>query len=212
MLANRLSADGTRRVLLLEAGPRDNYLWIHIPIGYGKTMFHPVYNWGFHTDPEPGTNNRRIYWPRGRGLGGSSSINGLIFVRGQHADYDAWAARGNQGWGWKDVLPYFLPSEDHSPGASETPRPGGPVAWPRTRRAPPPTHAARRESGPPGARAPWRSTDESRGSDRRSIGRVARKQSAREDSIPSTRLTPAAAQPPHTPRDGGVRRGCPDPA
>ena len=72
-MAGRLSEDGQRSVLLLEAGPRDNYLWIHIPIGYGKTMFHPEYNWGFHTDPDPHMNGRKVYWPRGRGLGGSSS-------------------------------------------------------------------------------------------------------------------------------------------
>jgi choline dehydrogenase len=107
VLANRLSQNGRHRVLLLEAGPRDRSLWIHLPIGYGKTMFHPVYNWGFQTDPEPHMNGRRIYWPRGRGLGGSSSINGLIVVHGQPQDYDAWAAQGNAGWGWKDVEPYF---------------------------------------------------------------------------------------------------------
>jgi choline dehydrogenase len=107
VLAHRLSADPRRRVLLLEAGPRDRSIWIHLPIGYGKTMFHPVYNWGFHTEPEPHMNGRRIYWPRGRGLGGSSSINGLIVVHGQPQDYDAWAAQGNAGWGWQDVLPYF---------------------------------------------------------------------------------------------------------
>jgi choline dehydrogenase len=111
VLANRLSADSRHRVLLLEAGPRDNYLWIHIPIGYGKTMFHPVYNWGFQTDPDPNMNGRRIYWPRGRGLGGSSSINGLIYIRGQPGDYDHWAALGNRGWGWNDVLPHFAKSE-----------------------------------------------------------------------------------------------------
>ncbi|OGA67815.1 MAG: choline dehydrogenase [Betaproteobacteria bacterium RIFCSPLOWO2_12_FULL_65_14] len=111
VLANRLSADARRRVLLLEAGPRDGSIWIRMPIGYGKTMFHPVYNWGFHTDPEPHMNGRRIYWPRGRGLGGSSSINGLIYVRGQPQDYDRWAALGNRGWGWRDVLPYFEKSE-----------------------------------------------------------------------------------------------------
>lgn len=111
VLANRLSADGRHRVLLLEAGPRDNYLWIHIPIGYGKTMFHPVYNWRFETDPEPNMKGRRVYWPRGRGLGGSSSINGLICVRGQPEDYDGWAALGNRGWGWNDVLPYFERSQ-----------------------------------------------------------------------------------------------------
>ena len=92
--ANRLSAGCRHRVALLEAGPEDRYLWIHIPIGYGKTMFHPVYNWGFHTEPEPGMNGRKVYWPRGRGLGGSSSINGLIYVRGQPEDYDAWARAG----------------------------------------------------------------------------------------------------------------------
>jgi len=110
VLANRLSADGRQRVLVLEAGPADQSIWIHLPIGYGKTMFHPVYNWGFHTDPEPYMNNRRVYWPRGRGLGGSSSINGLIYVRGQPEDYDGWAALGNAGWGWKEVLPYFTRS------------------------------------------------------------------------------------------------------
>jgi len=107
VLANRLSADARYRVVLLEAGPRDRSIWIHLPIGYGKTMFHPVYNWGFYTDPEPGMNGRKVYWPRGRGLGGSSSINGLIYVRGQPEDYDRWAALGNRGWGWNEVQPYF---------------------------------------------------------------------------------------------------------
>ena len=107
VLANRLSADGRHRVVLLEAGPRDRSIWIHIPIGYGKTMFHPVYNWGFHTDPDPGMNGRKIYWPRGRGLGGSSSINGLIYVRGQPEDFARWEALGARGWGWNDVRPYF---------------------------------------------------------------------------------------------------------
>jgi choline dehydrogenase len=111
VLANRLSASGRHRVTLLEAGPRDRSFWIHLPIGYGRTMFHPVYNWGFHTEPEPHMNHRRIYWPRGRGLGGSSSINGLIHVVGQPQDYDGWAALGNSGWGWNDVLPYFQRSQ-----------------------------------------------------------------------------------------------------
>ncbi len=127
VLANRLSAGGRRSVLLLEAGPKDNYLWIHIPIGYGKTMFHPVYNWGFHTDPDPGMHNRRIYWPRGRGLGGSSSINGLIYVRGQPEDYDHWAALGNRNWGWNDVLPYFIRSEHNTRGTSEFHGADGPL-------------------------------------------------------------------------------------
>jgi len=127
VLANRLSADGRHKVLLLEAGPKDNYLWIHIPIGYGKTMFHKAYNWGFYTDPEPNMKDRRIYWPRGRGLGGSSSINGLIFVRGQRQDYDHWAQLGNAGWDWKSVLPYFMKSEHNSRGASGTHSDKGPL-------------------------------------------------------------------------------------
>jgi choline dehydrogenase len=117
VLANRLTESGRHKVLLLEAGPEDRYLWIHIPIGYGKTMFHPRYNWGFYTDPDPFMKGRRIYWPRGRGLGGSSSINGLIYVRGQPEDNDGWRDLGNAGWGWDDVLPYFIRSEHNSRGA-----------------------------------------------------------------------------------------------
>lgn len=127
VLANRLSADGRHKVLLLEAGPKDNYLWIHIPIGYGKTMFHKAYNWGFYTDPEPNMKDRRIYWPRGRGLGGSSSINGLICIRGQREDYDRWAQLGNPGWDWKSVLPYFIKSEHNSRGASAVHGGDGPL-------------------------------------------------------------------------------------
>ncbi|MBX9810752.1 MAG: choline dehydrogenase [Burkholderiales bacterium] len=127
VLANRLSEDGRHSVLLLEAGPRDDYIWIHIPIGYGKTMFHPVYNWGFYTEPDPGMNNRKVYWPRGRGLGGSSSINGLIYIRGQAEDYDHWAALGNKGWAWQDVLPYFIKSEHNSRGASRYHGSDGPL-------------------------------------------------------------------------------------
>jgi choline dehydrogenase len=119
VLAQRLSENGRHTVLLLEAGPKDSSPWIHIPIGYGKTMFHPVYNWRFYTEPEPGMNQRCVYWPRGRGLGGSSSINGLIFVRGQPEDYDHWAALGNRGWAWREVLPYFRKSEHNTRGANE---------------------------------------------------------------------------------------------
>jgi choline dehydrogenase len=127
-LAARLSENGRHSVLLLEAGPKDDSLWIHIPIGYGKTMFHPVYNWRFETEPDPGMNGRRIYWPRGRCLGGSSSINGLIYIRGQHEDYDHWAALGNDGWAWKDVLPYFRKLESNSRGASELHGADGPIS------------------------------------------------------------------------------------
>ena len=116
VLAARLSEDPATRVLLLEAGPPDRSLWIHLPIGYGKTMWNDTYNWCFHTDPDPNMNGRRIYWPRGKTLGGSSSINGLIYIRGQREDYDHWAALGNTGWGYDDVLPYFIRSEGNQRG------------------------------------------------------------------------------------------------
>lgn len=128
VLANRLSENGRYSVCLLEAGPADRYPWIHIPIGYAKTMFHPVYNWGFHTDPDPGMNDRRIYWPRGKVFGGCSSINGLIFIRGQRADYDAWASAGNAGWGWDDVLPYFRRAECNDLGPGPTRGTDGPLS------------------------------------------------------------------------------------
>ena len=117
VLAGRLSEDPATRVLLLEAGPADNSLWIHLPIGYGKTLWSPTYNWRFETDPDPNMNGRRIYWPRGKTLGGSSSINGLIYIRGQREDYDHWAALGNTGWGYDDVLPYFIRCEGNQRGA-----------------------------------------------------------------------------------------------
>jgi choline dehydrogenase len=118
VLAGRLSEDPATRVLLLEAGPADKSLWIHLPIGYGKTMWSSTYNWRFETDPDPNMNGRRIYWPRGKTLGGSSAINGLIYIRGQREDYDHWAALGNPGWGYDDVLPYFIRSEGNQRGAS----------------------------------------------------------------------------------------------
>ena len=131
VLANRLSANGKYTVCLLEAGPRDRYGWIHLPIGYAKTMFHKTYNWGFYTDPEPNLNDRKIYWPRGRTLGGSSSINGLVYVRGQKRDYDHWAALGNTGWSWDDCLPYFKRLEHNDQGESATRGADGPL-WATT--------------------------------------------------------------------------------
>ncbi|WP_439888882.1 GMC family oxidoreductase [Pseudomonas sp. MBLB4123] len=128
VLANRLSENGRYSVCLLEAGPADRYPWIHIPIGYAKTMFHPVYNWGFYTDPDPGMNGRRIYWPRGRVFGGCSSINGLIYIRGQREDYDAWARAGNQGWSWDEVLPYFRRAECNDLGPGPTRGTDGPLS------------------------------------------------------------------------------------
>jgi choline dehydrogenase len=113
VLANRLSEDGRFSVAVLEAGPRDRNPWIHLPIGYGKTMWDPGVNWRFYTEPEAGMADRKIYWPRGRVLGGSSSINGLIVIRGQAEDYDRWRDQGNPGWGWQDVLPYFRKLENN---------------------------------------------------------------------------------------------------
>ena len=117
VLASRLSEDPATKVLLLEAGPPDRSIWIHLPIGYGKTMWSRDVNWCFETEPEPQMNGRRIYWPRGKTLGGSSSINGLIYIRGQREDYDHWAALGNTGWGYDDVLPYFIRAEHNQRGA-----------------------------------------------------------------------------------------------
>jgi choline dehydrogenase-like flavoprotein len=110
-LANRLSADGRHTVALIEAGPRDTNPWIHVPVGYFKTMGNPRSDWLYRTEPDPGIASRSISWPRGRVLGGSSSINGLLYVRGQTQDYDGWAQMGNTGWSWDDVLPYFMRSE-----------------------------------------------------------------------------------------------------
>jgi len=117
VLANRLSADGRHTVLLLEAGGPDRSPWIHIPIGYGRTIFDRRINWAYETEPEPGLQGRRIYWPRGKVLGGSGSVNGLVHIRGQREDFDGWAALGNSGWGYDDLLPYFRKSEHQVRGA-----------------------------------------------------------------------------------------------
>lgn len=118
VLADRLSESGEHKVLLLEAGPPDRNIWIHIPMGYGKTMFNPKLNWQFETEPEQHMHGRTLYWPRGRTLGGSSSINGLMYVRGHAADYDAWEAMGNPGWSHDEMLRCFRRSENNSRGAS----------------------------------------------------------------------------------------------
>lgn len=115
-LAGRLSEDPAVRVLLLEAGPPDRSPWIHLPIGYGKTMWSDTLNWRYYTEPDPHMNGRKIYWPRGKTLGGSSSINGLIYIRGQREDYDHWAALGNRGWSFDECLPYFRRSEGNERG------------------------------------------------------------------------------------------------
>ena len=118
LLANRLSADPAHRVLLLEAGGRDNHPWIHIPVGYLFCIGNPRTDWCFKTEVEEGLGGRALNYPRGRVLGGCSSINGMIYMRGQARDYDGWAAAGNPGWGWQDVLPLFKRMEDHCDGAS----------------------------------------------------------------------------------------------
>jgi choline dehydrogenase len=116
VLANRLSAGGHHRVLLLEAGPKDSSPWIHVPIGYARTNKHPVLNWRFETEPQDHMDGRTVYWPRGRVLGGSSSVNGMIAIRGRAQDYDDWAALGADGWSAKETLPYFIRSENHADG------------------------------------------------------------------------------------------------
>ena len=112
VLANRLSADGRYEVARFEAGSRDINPWIHIPVGYFKTMGNPNTDWCYRTEPDPGLNGRSINWPRGKVLGGSSSINGLLYVRGQAQDFDHWRQLGNVGWAWDDVMPLFCRSEN----------------------------------------------------------------------------------------------------
>lgn len=127
VIANRLTENGKHRVLLLEAGGDHNRFWIRTPIGYGKTFYDPRVNWMYRTSGSPGLNGRESYWPRGKVLGGSSSINAMVYVRGFRSDFDRWAAAGNPGWAWRDVLPYFVRLEDNELGASELHGVGGPV-------------------------------------------------------------------------------------
>ena len=127
VLANRLSESGRFRVLLLEAGGSDRSLWIRMPIGYGKTFYHPTMNWCYTSEPSPGLGNRESYVPRGKVLGGSSAINAMVYIRGQREDFDAWEALGNPGWGWKDVAPAFRAMEDNVAGADEHRGSGGPL-------------------------------------------------------------------------------------
>jgi len=117
VLANRLSADPDVSVLLIEAGGKDDWIWIHIPVGYLYCIGNPRTDWLYQTEPDPGLNGRRLRYPRGKTLGGCSSINGMIYMRGQARDYDGWGALGNAGWSWAECLPYFLKHEDFHKGA-----------------------------------------------------------------------------------------------
>src|SRR5580693_6501054 len=127
-VAARLSEDPATRVVLLEAGGEDKNRWIHIPLGFGKTFADASVNWCYETEPDPGVNGRKIFWPRGKVLGGSSSINGLLYVRGQAEDYDHWRQLGCVGWSYEDVLPYFRRAENQQRGADEFHGVGGPLA------------------------------------------------------------------------------------
>ncbi len=126
VLANRLSYNPANKVLLLEAGGKDLSPWLHVPVGYFKTMHDPRYDWCYLTDPDPGIGDRQLQWPRGKVLGGSSALNGLLYVRGQPQDYDRWAELGNTGWSFDDVLPYFKKSEDNERGVDQFHAVGGP--------------------------------------------------------------------------------------
>ena len=126
-VAARLSESGRYRVLLLEAGGRDSNPWIHIPIGFARTFIDTAVNWKFESAPQPHLGNRQLYLPRGKTLGGSSSINGMVYIRGNHADYDEWRQRGCEGWDWDSVLPYFKKAEHQERGADDFHGVGGPL-------------------------------------------------------------------------------------
>ena len=127
VMANRLSENPQAQVLLLEAGPPDDSMWINIPVGFMKLLNNPRYSWRFDTEPEPNLYGRSLPVPRGKTLGGSSSINGMVYVRGNPLDYDTWAQFGNRGWSYESVLPYFKKSEHYEPGGDDTRGRGGPL-------------------------------------------------------------------------------------
>jgi choline dehydrogenase len=128
VMAARLSEDPNARVVLLEAGGEDKNMWIHIPLGFGKTFADKRVNWCYETEPDPGAGGRSIFWPRGKVLGGSSSINGMVYIRGQHEDFDLWRQLGNTGWSSSDVLPYFKRAEHQTRGPDDWHATGGPLA------------------------------------------------------------------------------------
>ncbi|MFT3973776.1 MAG: GMC family oxidoreductase N-terminal domain-containing protein [Amaricoccus sp.] len=128
VVASRLSEDPATKVLLVEAGGETDDFWINMPAGIGKLFASRKFNWYFHTEPDPGVGGRKIYWPRGKGLGGTSCINGMIYMRGQPCDFDRWRDLGNEGWGWDDVLPYFIRSEANQQGANTFHGSNGPLS------------------------------------------------------------------------------------
>ena len=128
VMAARLSEDPATSVVLLEAGGDDWNRWIHIPLGFGKTFADPSVNWCYETEPDAGAGGRKIFWPRGKVLGGSSSINGMVYIRGQHEDFDLWRQMGCTGWSAQDVLPYFKRAEHQTRGADDWHGTGGPLA------------------------------------------------------------------------------------
>src|SRR5690606_8608021 len=127
VLANRLTASGRHRVLLLEGGGEDANPWIHIPLGLGKLLTHEKYAWPFRTEPQAGMMGQQVYWPRGRGLGGSSALNGMAYVWGDPAEYDGWSAAGVQGWRYADVQPYFAKLETYPYGNNPLRGKSGPL-------------------------------------------------------------------------------------
>ena len=141
VLANRLSEDPHVRVLLVEAGPRDWHPFIHMPAGLARLVNRTDINWNYHTEPEPQLGGRRLWWPRGKVLGGSSAINAMCYTRGSAADYDAWAASGARGWDWASVLPYFRRSEGNARGADALHGDDGPLSVCDLRHVNPLSHA-----------------------------------------------------------------------
>lgn len=127
VLAEKLSRDSRCSVLVLEAGGTDNRFWVQVPLGYGKTFYNPTVNWAYDTEPDPGLNGRTDFWPRGKVLGGSSSINAMVYIRGHAADYDEWEAAGNKGWGYESMLPHFRDMEDNEWGENRWHGAGGPL-------------------------------------------------------------------------------------
>ena len=192
VLANRLTEEPTVRVLLLEAGPRDRSWAIEMPSGMGHAIQSDRFNWHYRSGPEPGLDGRQVYTPRGRTLGGSSSINGMVYIRGHACDYDAWAARGCDGWAYRDVLPYFRRSERHEFGADPYHGDSGPLGV-TAGRPTAPLNAAFLQAG---QEAGYGYTDDVNGERQEGFGRVDRTTwRGRRASTARTYLAPARARP-----------------